>query len=36
MNHNGGLSTTEEAQGYILGCSTTAKTNLILSSDITD
>ncbi|MEH6443513.1 MAG: iron-sulfur cluster-binding domain-containing protein [Oceanospirillaceae bacterium] len=34
MQQNGGLSLKEEAQNYILSCSTIARTNLLLSSDI--
>ena len=31
MQHNGGLSAKEAAQGFILGCSSCAKTDLVLS-----
>jgi hypothetical protein len=34
MQPNGGLSPKEEAQNYIFSCSTIARTNLVLSSDI--
>ena len=36
MNQNGGLSVKEESQNYNLGCSTTARSNLILSSHIVE